>query len=273
MKKSLYFIGASALLLASGAQAASVGMVKEAQVRLNALGYQAGKTDGVVGDQTRSALVSFQRRNGLAISGTVDGDTYALLQDSEYRYGSAYNDYSAYSQRSRVAYGYGYAPYRYSQGANYYRGNWGQPVAANTYYGYNYNRNADAVPVRFGRLDVVANGGATGSNYTVTLNGQPVLYANNQPQPIGISKVQQLSGEDAVIFTAYDGSGGCCYKNYLFTVKSDGTYTPAQQVGNCTGRYQAKVDGNMLFISFPSDYADSRRDDVWRYGNSTLARL
>jgi len=35
--------------------------------------------DGIYGDQTRFALTEFQRRNGLAVSGVADRETWELL--------------------------------------------------------------------------------------------------------------------------------------------------------------------------------------------------
>lgn len=51
----------------------------EVQVALDRLGYSPGSIDGIAGGQTRSALVAFQHRHGLRVTGTVDAATRAKL--------------------------------------------------------------------------------------------------------------------------------------------------------------------------------------------------
>ena len=54
--------------------------VAELQERLIALGYLDGKADGIFGERTRSALIQYQRANGLTPNGVYDDDdTYLLL--------------------------------------------------------------------------------------------------------------------------------------------------------------------------------------------------
>jgi membrane-bound lytic murein transglycosylase B len=52
------------------------------QSRLNALGYDAGEADGVMGPNTRAALRAFQQSSGLIADGYPDSDTQALLLNS-----------------------------------------------------------------------------------------------------------------------------------------------------------------------------------------------
>ena len=49
------------------------------QSRLNELGYDAGKPDGVMGPNTRAALRAFQQASGLVADGYPDPDTQARL--------------------------------------------------------------------------------------------------------------------------------------------------------------------------------------------------
>jgi membrane-bound lytic murein transglycosylase B len=49
------------------------------QSRLNQLGYDAGKPDGVMGPNTRAALRAFQQASGLVADGYPDPDTRARL--------------------------------------------------------------------------------------------------------------------------------------------------------------------------------------------------
>lgn len=53
--------------------------VKEVQRRLKQWGYYNGSVDGVFGAGTRSAVVSFQKKNGLKADGVVGKATYKAL--------------------------------------------------------------------------------------------------------------------------------------------------------------------------------------------------
>ena len=54
--------------------------VRDVQHRLNQLGYNAGSEDGVMGPATRTALMSFQRAEGLPATGRADRATIAALR-------------------------------------------------------------------------------------------------------------------------------------------------------------------------------------------------
>lgn len=45
--------------------------VKKIQNRLNKLGYNCGKADGIAGKKTKAAIRKFQRNKGLAVDGIV----------------------------------------------------------------------------------------------------------------------------------------------------------------------------------------------------------
>lgn len=47
---------------------------------LNALGFNAGSPDGILGGQTKTAVSDFQKRNSLSVTGSVDCDTWTKLQ-------------------------------------------------------------------------------------------------------------------------------------------------------------------------------------------------
>jgi lipoprotein-anchoring transpeptidase ErfK/SrfK len=51
----------------------------ELQIALARLAISPGSVDGVLGSQTRAALLAFQRREGLPATGTLDNDTRARL--------------------------------------------------------------------------------------------------------------------------------------------------------------------------------------------------
>lgn len=60
-------------------QGATGGEVKEVQRRLKLWGYYKGSLDGVFGASTRSAVVAFQKKNGLKADGVVGASTYKAL--------------------------------------------------------------------------------------------------------------------------------------------------------------------------------------------------
>jgi N-acetylmuramoyl-L-alanine amidase len=53
--------------------------VHELQERLNALGFDAGREDGILGDDTGGALRDFQRNAGIAVDGICGPETVAAL--------------------------------------------------------------------------------------------------------------------------------------------------------------------------------------------------
>ncbi len=60
-------------------QGAKGDEVKEVQRRLKNWGYYKGKVDGVFGAGTRSAVIAFQKKNGLTADGVVGKATYKAL--------------------------------------------------------------------------------------------------------------------------------------------------------------------------------------------------
>ncbi len=237
-----------ALTLSFGAaNAADSSAVRLSQTRLANLGYDVGPRDGVIGVQTANAIADFQAHAGLPATGSLDSDTYRILKDTN---AVAWRD--GYYGTRAWAPGYAYNGYRYGYA----------PVQTS---------RVSAVPVRFGNLAVNENRVGGVGNYTVTLNGAPVLVANNQPAPIRVSNTYRMPGEDVVIFTSYDGTGGCSYKNYMMSVRSDGTHSTPAAVGDCSGNYQAAIEGNGLLVHYtPVGY------NSWstvRYADGTLARL
>lgn len=67
-------------------QGSTGGEVKEVQRRLKLWGYYNGTVDGVFGAGTRSAVIAFQKKNGLKADGVVGKSTYkALGMNSSYQ--------------------------------------------------------------------------------------------------------------------------------------------------------------------------------------------
>jgi N-acetylmuramidase-like protein/putative peptidoglycan binding protein len=54
--------------------------IRAAQVYLNFLGFDPGRIDGVMGSHTRSALVDFQTKQKLTVTGKLDDATVAALE-------------------------------------------------------------------------------------------------------------------------------------------------------------------------------------------------
>lgn len=71
----------------SGGSATTVELneaeIREVQIVLIARGYLEGQPDGIMGSRTRDALVKFQQKEGLQVTGTIDTRTVASLGLSE----------------------------------------------------------------------------------------------------------------------------------------------------------------------------------------------
>ena len=71
--------GMGATAMQGGASFQGMHDVIELQRALSARGFDPGPIDGVMGPQTRRALMSYQRQHNLAASGSLDRDTVAAL--------------------------------------------------------------------------------------------------------------------------------------------------------------------------------------------------
>ncbi len=167
--------------------------------------------------------------------------------------------YDPYMYDPYVYHNMGYVDYRVAEPV--------YPVAWENRWHYVHTQS---VPSRFAAIDINEDDLGSLRHYQVTLNGQPVLFASNQPSILRVSRTFAMNGEDAVIFTAYHGDPMCSYKNYLLTVRADGTFIGPREIGNCASSYEAHVADNALFVSFPDGFIG---DDVWRYENASLMRL
>jgi peptidoglycan hydrolase-like protein with peptidoglycan-binding domain len=248
----------SLALIAPHASAAPADTkTRAAQMRLAELGYYPGAYDGVLGSNTRNALIHYQRVSGLPITGRIDANTETYL------FGT--NDYVPYTYR--FAYGAPvYAVQSSYDDTGYWSRNW-------------HTVKTNRIPVRFGKLDLNEDRRGSIRHYTVTLNGQPIFSADNQPSILRTSKVYSMAGEDAVIFTAFHGAPNCPSQHYLVTVRADGTFVGPKAIGNCSEAFDARVANNALFVSFPNTayewqgHVNWHGEDVWRYENTSLVRL
>ncbi|MGA1841409.1 MAG: peptidoglycan-binding protein [bacterium] len=55
-------------------------MIRKAQIKLQELGYNPGKADGIFGRRTKAAIMKFQKDSDLDVSGELDQDTLKKLQ-------------------------------------------------------------------------------------------------------------------------------------------------------------------------------------------------
>ena len=69
--------------------------VKQIQLRLQELGYNPGKADGIYGEQTKQAVVKFQRDNGLAQDGIAGPNTLKALGITSSGSGGGTGQYSS----------------------------------------------------------------------------------------------------------------------------------------------------------------------------------
>ncbi len=230
-------VAAACMFLATAAQASSTSMIHTAQAHLSNLGYDVGSTDGVNGVMTSNAISDFQSRAGLPVTGILTTQTYDTIAQADYdaHRGYAANGYRYWNDRFAVGYnGYGYnnryvAPYN------------------NTVAWQNHSQN---VPIRFGNLTINETAHDSVRDYAVMLNGQLVLHADNQPSNLHVSNTYTNNGEDAVVFTAYDASGTCNYKNYVLTVHSDGTYNAPRELANCSNQAGLDIYNNPIRANY-----------------------
>jgi hypothetical protein len=74
---------------ASGSSSSGMGMqfgrdeIRQVQIMLNQKGFNVGEPDGVMGERTKSALIQFQRKQGLQASGQIDQQTMGALGVSQ----------------------------------------------------------------------------------------------------------------------------------------------------------------------------------------------
>ena len=62
-------------------EADRAALVKKIQTLLAEQGYDPGPADGVAGAKTRDAVRAYQRENGIAETGQIDGGLVAALTD------------------------------------------------------------------------------------------------------------------------------------------------------------------------------------------------
>ncbi len=224
-------------------------MVRLSQTRLANLGYFSGTYDGKLGTPTVKALSDFQSKNNLPVTGTLTTQTYDLLVAKDY-------EQSHHVEGIKT---------------NALVGNDPNIVQEEVWH----QVASQKLPIRFGEFTVVEELKGALHRYTLSLNGQPIMVADNQPGALQISKIFPLEGEDALVVTAYRGDENCVYRNTLITLHENGSSASKHEFESCSPANEVHEAFKALFIRFAGTmnkdgYADW---DVWRYENAKLVRL
>lgn len=81
-------------------------VTKYSQKAMTYLGYRPGRTDGYFSEQTKKAVLAFQRKEGLEVTGTINQKTYgALLSRLVYVYNADKTKDKAYQKALEVLHG------------------------------------------------------------------------------------------------------------------------------------------------------------------------
>ena len=230
-------------------------VIRIAQEHLSHLGYYNGTADGIMGAQTKAAIKRFQKEHQLKADGALGSKTNRALAlaDQSVAHVAASKNFSFATHDVAIA----------SDMVN---------GAVNPDYTASMNGGSKSVPSRFARVDVSEN--ATGANktYNVTVNGQPLLVADDQTAVIGVSATFDLGNEDAIVFTTYSPANSACpYKNHVLALNSTGN--KLLEVNNCTRSYQAQVNNGSLYLTFP-EFSDNRAiGATWRIEGMRVERL
>ncbi|MGE3623105.1 MAG: peptidoglycan-binding protein [Bdellovibrionales bacterium] len=229
------------------------GHVRSAQVYLDQLGYDPGPADGLMGPHTRSAIKAFQRDQKLPRSGKLDKKTFARLSEEAGSRSPSRN--SEYPTPDFIAmhpdfYGY-YGP---------------------DYTNPNMLGTPQAISTRFGTADISEQPNGPTRNYVLTLNGQTVYHAENQPSPINISRTFNLDNADAILITSFSNNTQCPYRHSLLVMRTSGS--GMHDIADCTRDVEAYSKNGMLLISFPGPHTDGvSKGAAWRYDNGLLEKL
>jgi len=215
------------------------------QKHLANLGYYSGKIDGIMGAKTRAAIKAFQRDHGLKADGVAGPKTRRALESA---------DHPTITSRPLTQ--------ENIKGSEY---------AAQDYQ-TTLNGGTKTIASRFARVDVSETGLGSDKRYSVNVNGQPVLEAEEQPSVIGISPTYDLGDEDAIIFTTFSpNSSECIYSTHVLAVNS--ANANLLDIQNCTRNYEAQIVSGSLYISFPEQDDGRALGATWRLQGMDLEKL
>jgi hypothetical protein len=132
--------------------------------------------------------------------------------------------------------------------------------------------NTRILDTRFGDVSVMGEQRAGFHHYVIAINGMPLLSAMYQTDRMQVSQVYKLVDEDVMIFTIDGKVPGCKVRNFLMSLRSNGTFVGPTEIGDCRMGYQARLYDNGLLVEFPDEY---RKDNLssWRYKYGAMERL
>jgi len=229
--------------------------IRAAQVYLDQLGYAPGPTDGIMGRKTKMAIKEFQRDHNLRVTGMLTDATFAALE----REAGSHNPVMHTPQQP---------PDFVATHPDFY-GYYGKEGVSPTSLA-----SPQGIPSRFGNLQIDQQLNGQASNYTISMNGQQVYHADNQPSYIDVSRTFQVDDNtDAIVLTSYNnGNITCSYKHQLLIIKSSGSNV--RDIADCTHDFEAYTENGMLMISFPGSHVDGlSKGALWRYDNGTFEKL
>lgn len=248
-------------------------IVHSAQTHLTNLGYYKDKVDGLMGPKTATAVTNFQRDHHIHVNGKLTTETYNAIVTADVEKSKLQAEIAHEPVPPPPP-----APDFYAKHPDFY-GHYNQDYADPFITAPTVATNgaipvvrSQTVPSRYAKIDVSENIHGPDRSYTVTMNGELFLIADDQPAVIGISRTFTLGTEDDVIFSTYRPNSSLCpYKHYLLTLHADGK--TIQEIGNCTRGYQAKLIDNSLFVIFPESDDGRAVGNTWRYEPGDLERL
>ena len=226
--------------------------IRTAQVYLDQLGYDPGPTDGVMGRKTKAAIKEFQRDHDLRATGTLTSATFAALEKEA-------------GSRNPAMHGPQPQPDFVATHPDFY-GYYGNEGVSPTSLS-----SPQGIPSRFGNLQIDQQPNGQTSNYAISVNGQQIYHADNQPSYIDVSRTFEVDeNTDGIILTAYDnGNVTCPYKHQLLVIKSQGSNV--RNIDDCTHDFEAYTENGMLMISFPGSHVDGLSNGaLWRYDHGTF---
>lgn len=245
------------------AATSSKSHMRRAQESLSHLGYYHGKADGVYGSRTKAAIKEFQRDHQMRVTGKLNDATYHAILKAD-GVDEATGSLGTMGQMNVKHDFYAEHPDFYGHTNQQYA----DPLMMNGATG----QGSQSLPNRFAHVEFSEVEGASYHRYNVSVNGIPVLQAENQPSVVGLSKTYELDHEDAIVISAYQPNDGvCAYRHYILAL-SNGK-NELHRIDSCTRGFQARVMSGSLFIEFP-EVDDARAvAATWRYDNGQLIKL
>ena len=189
--------------------------IREVQQVLIDRGFLTGQVDGVFNDRTRQALISFQRREGIQASGSIDSRTVSSLGLSN-KIGQQSNQSTSGSQSTTV----GQGPSGTQQ---------------NTTGQGNGQANAPA-PQNQSTTGQAGGQGQGGAAQQPSAQQQPPAQQNTQAAPQNQSTVGQSGNQPAANQNTESGQAGQANSPPPSTSDQGNAPPPAQNLGQNSGR-------------------------------------